>query len=434
MSSAPPAIAADGITNTEVNYQGLRGAIVAPAGGTGHPGMVLVAGAGPRGRDSYRPEAEAFARAGIVVLIYDKRADYSRATSSYAALADDAVTGVELLRTRPDVNPSEVGVWGHSEGGWVAPLAAAKSADVGFVVTVGASALPSDRTQLWSDRTYLAHAGVTDGLVGPIGLNASRMLISAGLFGDTANDPIATLTRVRQPLLVVFGEYDRSMPPGESLDLFRAALDRGGNQHYTLRVVGGANHTMRRSTDGFDNAHGPDFAPGFVNLVTTWVNGPAHGAPPASADPPPAQALASSPTEPLSWYEGPITQAALLALMVAGLLAYPACAAARRLRGTRARPPGRWPARWAVLGVLTAVIGTVCYALFVVATGATEVDTTILGRPPSWLLLQLDAVGAVVAAGLAARGWRHAPIQRGLLLVSVAAFLPWAAYWGLFTV
>lgn len=427
LALAPPANAADDITNTDVSYQNLHGTIVAPAHGTGHPGMVLIAGAGAKGRDAYRPEAEAFARAGIVVLIYDKRADYSRAMSSFTTLADDAIAGVELLRTRPDVTPSRVGVWGHSQGGWVGPLAATRSTDIAFVVTVSASALPADRTQLWSDRTYLTHAGVSTALIGPIGLNASRILVSAGLFGDTANDPTAVLRRVHQPLLGVFADHDRSTAPGESLTLFHDSLQQGGNQHYTLRVIKNANHNMRNSADGYGTS--PEFAPGFIDLVTTWIN----ETPPPTVDPPPTQTLASAPTEPLAWYEEPVVQLGLLVVMLVGFLGYPVCAATRRLRGTTGQPAGPWPARVTALAGVIAVLGTVGYLFYVVATGAVGVDTTILGRPPIWLLLQVVAVGAVVGAGFVVRGWRHARVQRGLLLAGVAAFLPWAAYWGLFT-
>ncbi|MEO3855421.1 hypothetical protein [Acrocarpospora sp. B8E8] len=83
----PAPAAADDLVNTDVTFQNgtttLYGTVIAPAPtGKRWPGLVLIAGAGARGRDSYRPEAEAFARAGIVVLIYDKRAGYSRATSA----------------------------------------------------------------------------------------------------------------------------------------------------------------------------------------------------------------------------------------------------------------------------------------------------------------------------------------------------------------
>ena len=99
--------------------------IMAPVGFSGpRPAVVLIQGAGPRDVDAYLPEAEAFARAGIVALIYQKRtAGYTPVSRSYADLAADALAGVQLLRSRPDVDPSRIGLWGYSEGGWVAPLA-----------------------------------------------------------------------------------------------------------------------------------------------------------------------------------------------------------------------------------------------------------------------------------------------------------------------
>jgi hypothetical protein len=60
----------------------------------------------------------------------------------------------------------------------------------------------------------------------------------------------------------------------------------------------------------------------------------------------------------------------------------------------------------------------------------------LAGRPAPWLILQLLAVGAVVAGTLTAvqwwRGRRHG-IGRAAptVLAGTALFLPWALYWGL---
>lgn len=431
-----------GLTYTDVVFSTgpvkLHGTVIAPAGRGLHPGVVLVAGAGSRQRWSYRQEAEAFARAGIVTLVYDKRANYSRATSNYTDLADDAIAAVAHLRTRTDVELSRVGLWGHSEGGWVAPLAATRSEAVGFVVTVGASALPSDRTQLWSNRTYLAHAGVSPALYAPIGVNLSRMLIAADLFGDVTFDPVATLAHVRQPLLAVFGEYDRSAPPGESLPLFARALRSGGNSHHTLRVIRHADHHLRHSPDGFTDRQSAGHSPGYLPTVTSWINGLASGPPTASADQPPHQAMRSTTPRPLSWYEAVWLQLAVFVLMLVGFLGYPVGAAVARLRGRRARTPMRWTTGLAAAGGVVAVLGAAYYLFWIVATGATEVDATVLGRPPAWLSLQLLAVGVIIAAVSVAAGCirdRRRPTARlASLLTGVALFVPWSGYWGLLTV
>lgn len=412
----------------------------------GRAGLVLVSGAGSGPRERYLDEAEAFARAGITVLIYDKRSDYSRATSSFGTLADDAVAGVRFLHSYPGVDPARVGLWGHSEGGWVAPLAAAGSSEVGFVVTVGASGFSSDRTQLWSNRTYLAHAGVEPSLAAPIGANLSRMLISAGMFGDTGHDPAAALRDVRQPILGVFAEHDRSTVPGESMTVFREALEQGGNEHYTLRVVSDADHNLRASDNGFAESRPSGFATGYVDLITSWVDELADGPPDASADPRPAQTFPSSATAPLAWYESTILHLGLLVFALAAFLGYPVVAVTRRLRGRASPDDAGWPARLVAVAGPLAVLGTVTYLFAVVSTGATEIGPVGFGRPWMWLLLQTLAVGVVAATvaivvawwkGRAGRGWRGSgrgrSIRLALLVAGGAVFVPWATYWGLLT-
>ncbi len=425
---------AQGPTEVEFTSDGntLHGLVTAPPGEGRRPAVVLLAGAGSSSRRDNRAVAEAFAAKGIVTLTYDKRAGYSRATTSFDDLARDAIAGVDLLRGRPDVDPARVGVWGHSQGGWVAPLAATMSDHVSFVVTVAASGLRADRTQLWSNRTYLAHAGVRPSLVEPVAIDLSRMLMAVGLFGDTGNDPVANLERVRQPVLAVFGEHDRSTVPGESLRIFREALDRGGNRNYALRVIKDADHNMRQSEDGFADTDGP-LAAGYLDTVTSWING-LGGTPSRVVDEPPGQAVESAPVRPLEWYESPWLHVAAVVVMLLAFLAYPVVAAVRRVRGRRGRPAVAWPSRVvAAVGPLV-VLGTVGYLGSVVVTGAVEVDGAVLGRPAVWAVLQLASVGVVVAAVVAGVRRKGDGVRVGLLLAGTAVFVPWAAYWGLFTV
>ncbi|MCS7477382.1 alpha/beta hydrolase family protein [Umezawaea endophytica] len=436
-ATAPPSNAdtRDDLVTSEVSYSSgtitLHGTVIAPPGASDRrPGVVVVAGAGASDRNDYRPEAEAFARAGVVALIYDKRPGYSRATSTFDDLAADANAGVDLLRTRPEVAPDQVGLWGHSQGGWVVPLAASTSEHAAFIVAVGASSVDAGRTQLWSNATKLAHAGVRESLIGPLGSNASRMLIDAGLFGDSGHDPVPVLRRVRQPVLGLFAEHDTSSVPGESLTGFRKALDEGGNTHYTLRVVRNADHSMRRSDDGYSAAE--EFAPGYVELTTTWITALAAGPPTASADAAPVQDRESAPVRPVAWYESPVAHLVVLLVLLGAFAAHPIGGLARRLRG-RTSGPGRRPAAALALCGIVAVLGTPVYLFSIVGSGASDVDSAVLGRPPVWLALQLAAIGVVVATAVVwwrmRTGWRFVPLAAAGVL-----FVPWAAYWGLFTV
>lgn len=112
------------------------------------PGVVIIHGSGPS--DRTQAWAAAFAHGlaarGFVVLLPDKRGsgesggDWREA--SFEELADDAIAAVELLRGFGGVDRQRVGLLGLSQGGHVAPLAAARSAAVAFVVDVSGSAVP----------------------------------------------------------------------------------------------------------------------------------------------------------------------------------------------------------------------------------------------------------------------------------------------------
>ncbi|WP_157120278.1 alpha/beta hydrolase family protein [Nocardia fusca] len=110
------------ITFTRGDGTTTTGTVHAPAGATGRPGVVLVHGSGKGRSAHYDLTADAFARAGIVALAYGKRTEgYTPAHRDYSLLADDALAGLAALRSRPEVDPARVGLWGLSEGGWVAP-------------------------------------------------------------------------------------------------------------------------------------------------------------------------------------------------------------------------------------------------------------------------------------------------------------------------
>lgn len=92
----------------------LHGTVIAPEGGGENPAIVLLGGSGPEKRDNNRKLAEAFARAGIVAFIYDKRtrghsADPTGARS-YSLLADDAAAAAETIRTLDYVDANNIGV------------------------------------------------------------------------------------------------------------------------------------------------------------------------------------------------------------------------------------------------------------------------------------------------------------------------------------
>ncbi|MER6048424.1 alpha/beta hydrolase [Streptomyces sp. NPDC001793] len=410
----------------------LHGTVTAPAGAAGRrPGIVLVHGAGPETRAKYQAEAQAMARAGFVVLSYDKRtAGYSLTQRSYAQLADDALAGVQLLSRRADVAPDKIGLWGFSEGGWVVPLAASRSAQVSYVVLVGTSGVSPARESAWAMENKLRHEGVAGSLLKTMPDTGTRFLADAGLLAEADYDPRPALRRVRQPVLALWGD-DQKSPPAESATAIEKALRDGGNTDVTLRFFPHADHKLHASADGFQR--GAQLTPGYIDTMASWVAGQGHRA----NDTLPHQARQSHALAPLARYEASGAQATAFLFMVVSFAAYLLAELVRRLRG-RPRAPGTGRApRWLAAAGLATVLGFLSYFGFVATT--LSPGPVSGNRPALWLVLQLLAVGTALAAVVTAIRWWQARAsvtgrthaRLGLLLLTSTVFVPWALFWGL---
>ena len=92
--------------------------------------------------------AHYLARRGIAVLRVDDRGvggstgEVAKATTE--DFAGDVLAGVEFLKTRKEIDPTKIGLIGHSEGGIIAPMCAARSKDVAFIVLMAGSGLPGE--------------------------------------------------------------------------------------------------------------------------------------------------------------------------------------------------------------------------------------------------------------------------------------------------
>ncbi|MER6943953.1 prolyl oligopeptidase family serine peptidase [Nonomuraea sp. NPDC000554] len=442
----PPSVPAD-LTATEVSFRGdrglaMHGTVLSPAAAEpGRPGIVLVHGAGTgTPRTKLLGEAVEFARRGMSVLIYDKRSeDYSLFDRSYAQLARDALGAVAELRTQPGVDPAKVGIWGLSEGGWVAPIAASQSRDIAFVVLVGANSQEPLRQQSWAVAAGMRKAGMSGPLVDRAEPNLYRTLADGDLFPEPYYDPAPTIAAVRQPVLGIWGVHDLLTPPRESPPRFAEALERGGNRHYTFRFFPDADHAAHQTPDG-GVTRLPELAPGYADLVGSWVRDVTAGDPPTAqtSGPAPVQESPTFSVAPPAWWESAPVQLAALVLLVVAFAAYPVVALVRRLRGSSRAPVTR-AARLLSAAGLTAVLGSFSYVFYLVMTGGklSAPGPMLAGRPLVWLALQAVAVASLVATVLTARAWRRASAPRGerarlgLLLAGGLVLVPWGLYWGL---
>lgn len=163
----------------EVSYEnkkaGLRldGTLTLPRTKGLHPAVLLITGSGAQDRNEtvagHRPFlilADYLTRRGIAVLRVDDRGlkgspdDFYKATDE--DFASDVLAGVEFLKTRKEINPKQIGLIGHSEGGLIAPMAAAKSNDVAFIVLMAAPALPGDQLLNLQTASLMKTSGASD--------------------------------------------------------------------------------------------------------------------------------------------------------------------------------------------------------------------------------------------------------------------------------
>jgi pimeloyl-ACP methyl ester carboxylesterase len=293
----------------------LAGTLIAPSIGGRHPAIVLVHGSGAENRVYMLPWARFLVRRGIAVLGYDKRGvgestgDWN--TAMYEDLAADAVAAVEYLKTRRDVDPAQIGLLGISQAGWIMPLAATRSKDVAFLISISGAGVTPAETTLDQARNELTMRGMPAATVADIlaltrlqyefartgsGWDAyaaarEKLVARMGAPPETAfpgtpdhsqwqvikrtyfYDPEPTLRRLVVPTLAVWGELDNNIVADKNKPAWDAALKAAGNRDYTLIVIPKANHAMLEAKVG-SNAEMKSlqrFAPSYFTTIQDWL-------------------------------------------------------------------------------------------------------------------------------------------------------------------
>src|SRR4030095_3420265 len=139
--------------------------LIPPPGPARAPAIVFTHGGGPAVRELFWGLGYLFAARGFAVLTYDKRgAGHSTGNwreASFEDLADDAVAAAKFLQSRTDVAANQIGFWGLSQGGWIAPLAASRFPDAAFAIALSGGGLSPAETELFDTEYELTKAGYT---------------------------------------------------------------------------------------------------------------------------------------------------------------------------------------------------------------------------------------------------------------------------------
>ena len=290
----------------------LSGTLLLPLTKGPHPAVVFLHGSGPEGRYASRFLAQYLTRHGIAGLIYDKRGvgtstgDWKQ--SNFDALADDAISGIHVLQQRPDINPKEIGIYGHSQGGSIAPLVASKSKDVAFVIAAAGGGVPMYEAEVNSLTNQTREKGISgNDLTEAIAY--INILVNAGRTGEgwdqlaaateKAHDarwfkflrpppkdnywwaffrqiadynPAVYWRRVGVPVLLVYGERDMLVPVAPSVANIEHALQNGRNRDYTILILPRASHGLSINPEPGQPFEWWHLASGYPDLLTAWIN------------------------------------------------------------------------------------------------------------------------------------------------------------------
>ena len=295
---------------------------------------MLISGSGPQDRDEtlldHKPFwviADHLSRHGIAVLRFDDRGtgasqgDFSSATSEN--FANDAEAAFDQLARDDRIAPNSIGLMGHSEGGLIAPMVAARRNDIAFTILLAGTGVNGKEILLSQGQLILQAEGVTDKNL----LNIQRMtqlamidtvletaptatldvLIAAAMLRITellpeelrsedslkgtvsagiqrmhspwfrfflTYEPATLLQQVKCPVLALNGEKDVQVDPRLNLLAIEAALEKGGNTRFRTVEFPALNHLFQSCTTGSLSEYETieeTISLAVLQIITAWI-------------------------------------------------------------------------------------------------------------------------------------------------------------------
>ncbi|HEY6334019.1 MAG TPA: alpha/beta fold hydrolase [Blastocatellia bacterium] len=310
----------------------LAGTLTIPRGGNPpYPVVLLITGSGPQDRDEallgHRPFlvlSDYLTRHGIEVLRVDDRGT-AKSTGNFATattedFASDVRAGIEFLKTRKEVNHKQIGLIGHSEGAIIAPMVAATSPDVGFIVMMAGTSITGEEVVLLQGALISKAEGASeDELARSRAIQKSLFDIikeekdnsiaekkvedilnkaNADLPDPAKRMPAATITaqakaftspwfrffafydpkpalkKVKCPVLALNGSNDLQVPPSANLPGIAQALEAGGNMDYEIDKLHRLNHLFQTSQTGSPSEYSKideTISPVALDIISSWI-------------------------------------------------------------------------------------------------------------------------------------------------------------------
>ena len=279
----------------------LTGILVKPHNGENMPAVVFQQGSGNHSFEGYENEAwgphkfyleDVLLEQGYAVLYCNKRglggSTGNWRKNDFYGRADDAYAAVEYLKSLPEIDDDRIGVSGHSQGGWIAQIVAAKHDDITFIICLAGPTV-GVKEQIYShDRFQYACEGYEgeklekkiqkrkNSLDKSYNLGKNSGIVGAAkhlyLIFDYDNDAI--LKSISCPTLLLFAEYDINVDPKENIDHLNLIFEGQVPSNFQIRTMPKGQHGFYKVENRcipWEEAEKNDFDSDFQNQIREWV-------------------------------------------------------------------------------------------------------------------------------------------------------------------
>ncbi len=291
----------------------LGGTLITPSTRGPHPVIIITPGDFGTNRDFLRLFAYNFLRRGIAALIFDSRgvgeSTGTANSNSFSELAEDVLAAVRLLKSKENINPKQIGLFGFSNSAWTTALAASRSEDVAFLINQSMSGVQPWRQETFRVGEMLRAEGFSEDVVVQ-GVQFMKLKFEAARTGagweqlqtirersggerwfpftnpprslerlqqswktSMTYDPVPSFEKITCPVLIVWGGRDRYVPAQESLAIFERAMKKARNKDYTVRILPTGSHSIFDAKTGSttESSELRGWVPEYLNLLADWT-------------------------------------------------------------------------------------------------------------------------------------------------------------------
>lgn len=312
----------------------LAGTLTLPKQEAPSPAVILITGSGPQNRDEelmgHKPFlviSDWLTRSGLAVLRFDDRGVGQSTgvfgTATTADFATDVESAISYLKTRKEIDQRKIGLMGHSEGGIIAPMVAARTKEVRFIVLLAGTGIRGDKLMLLQQELIAKASGVSEADIQktreintkafeliltnkpteiltaeltrmvradlkatpddqkPKGMSEEDLInlqvkrtINPWMLYFLRYDPAPALEKVKCAVLAVNGGKDLQVPSKVNLPAIEKALKRGGNKDYIVKEFPGLNHLFQECKTGALAEYAEieqTFSPVVLDEIARWI-------------------------------------------------------------------------------------------------------------------------------------------------------------------